>query len=141
MIAAAIQPREKDMAATHVYAGAAKSMGGTLGGIFRQEAGADRWEHLTNGLPEGAEVHAITVHPESPDVVYIGSTKGAYRSTNRGARWEKLNLPEDADIWSVCINPKDPRIVYTGATPPAVYRSDDSGDTWRKTANPGLPDR
>jgi photosystem II stability/assembly factor-like uncharacterized protein len=141
MIAAAIQPREKDMAATHVYAGAAKSMGGTLGGIFRQEAGADRWEHLTNGLPEGAEVHAITVHPESPDVVYIGSTKGAYRSTNRGARWEKLNLPEDADIWSVCINPKDPRIVYAGATPPAVYRSDDSGDTWRKTADPGLPDR
>jgi photosystem II stability/assembly factor-like uncharacterized protein len=141
MITPAIQPREEDMAATHVYAGAAKSMGGTLGGIFRQEAGANRWDHLTNGLPEGAEVHAITVHPENPDVVYIGSTKGAYRSTSRGTRWEKLNLPEDADIWSVCINAKDPRIVYAGATPPAVYRSDDGGDTWRKTADPGLPDR
>jgi len=50
MIAAAIQPREENMAATHVYAGAARSMGGTLGGIFRQAAGDDRWEHLTNGV-------------------------------------------------------------------------------------------
>ena len=101
------------MAATHVYAGAARSMGGTLGGIFRQSVGDDRWENLTNGVPEGAEVHAITVHPENPDVVYIGTTKGTYRSTNRGTRWEKLNLPDpDADIWSVCIHPKNPRTIY-----------------------------
>src|SRR5712671_2960732 len=142
MIAAAIQPREENMAATHVYAGAARSMGGTLGGIFRQTVGDNGWEHLTNGVPEGAEVHAITVHPENPDVVYIGTTKGTYRSTNRGTRWEKLNLPDlDADIWSVCIHPKNPRTIYAGATPPGVYRSDDGGDTWRKMADPGLPDR
>jgi len=142
MIAAAIQPREENMAATHVYAGAARSMGGTLGGIFRQAVGDNGWEHLTNGVPEGAEVHAITVHPENPDVVYIGTTKGTYRSTNRGTRWEKLNLPDpDADIWSVCIHPKNPRTIYAGATPPGVYRSDDGGDTWRKMADPGLPDR
>ena len=54
-------------------------------------------------------------------------------------RWEKLSLPgKDADIWSVCIHPKNPRIVYAGATPPGVYRSEDGGDTWRKTADPGL---
>jgi photosystem II stability/assembly factor-like uncharacterized protein len=129
------------MATTHVYAGTARSMGATAGGIFRQEAGDNRWEHLTNGLPEDADVHAITVHPENPDVVYVGSTKGAYRSTNRGNSWERMRLPEDADIWSVCIHPKNPRIVYAGATPPGVYRSDDGGDTWRKMADPGLPDR
>ena len=129
------------MAATSVYAGAARSMGGTLGGVFRQTVGDDKWEHLTNGLPEGTEVHAITVHPENLDTVYIGTTKGAYRSSNRGAHWQRLNLPEDADIWSVCLHPKNPRIVYAGATPPAVYRSDDGGDSWRKTADPDLPDR
>src|SRR6266516_4018213 len=88
------------MAATHVYAGAARSMGGTLGGVFRQAVGDDRWEHLTNGLPGEADVHAITVHPNNPDVVYVGSTKGAYRSNNRGSSWEQLRLPDgDADIW------------------------------------------
>ena len=106
------------MASTHVYAGTARSMGATAGGIFRQAAGDNRWEHLINGVPEDADVHAITVHPENPDVVYVGSTKGAYRSTNRGNTWERLRLPEDADIWSVCIHPKNPRVVYAGATPP-----------------------
>ena len=44
------------MAATsHVYAGAARSMGGTLGGVFRQEVGGDSWERLTNGLPDEAD--------------------------------------------------------------------------------------
>ncbi len=129
------------MAATNVYAGAAASMGGTMGGVFRQAAGDGGWQRLSNGLAEGAEVHAITVHPEHPETVYLGTTKGAYRSTNRGDRWERLNLPGDADIWSICIHPKNPRVIYAGATPPAVYRSDDGGDTWQKTAEPGLPDR
>jgi photosystem II stability/assembly factor-like uncharacterized protein len=141
MIPGAIQAREDLMAATtHVYAGAARSMEGTFGGVFRQAVGDDRWEHLTNGLPEETEVHAITVHPENADVVYIGTTKGTFRSSNRGSRWEKLNLPDkDADIWSVCVHPKNPRILYAGATPPVVYRSEDGGDTWRKMADPGLP--
>ncbi len=129
------------MASTHVYAGTARSMGATAGGIFRQAVGDNRWEHLTNGLPDEADVHAITVHPENPDVVYVGSTKGAYRSSDRGNSWERLRLPDQADIWSICIHPKNPRIVYAGATPPGVYRSDDGGDTWRKMADPGLPDR
>ena len=58
------------MAATNVYAGAAQSMGGTMGGVFRQTVGDGGWQRLANGLPEGAEVHAITVHPEHPDTVY-----------------------------------------------------------------------
>src|SRR6516164_6542618 len=99
MIAAAIQAWEEDMAATHVYAGTARSMGATMGGVFRQAAGEARWEHLTNGFPD------------------------------------------EADVWSVCVNPKNPRIVYAGASPPGVYRSDDGGNTWLKTADPGLPDR
>jgi photosystem II stability/assembly factor-like uncharacterized protein len=141
MILAGFHPREEIMAATNVYAGAAQSMGGTMGGVFRQTVGDGGWRRLANGLPEGAEVHAITVHPEHPDTVYIGTTKGSFRSTNRGDRWERLSLPGDPDIWSICIHPKNPRIIYAGATPPAVYRSDDGGDTWRKTADPGLPDR
>jgi len=130
------------MAATHVYVGATKSMEGTQGGIFRQTVGEDRFEHLSSGLPAEAGIHAITVHPENPDVVYIGTTKGAYRSTNRGNSWEQLRLPDgEADIWSVAVHPKNARILYAGVSPPGVYRSEDGGDTCRKMADPGLPDR
>ncbi|HEY4044665.1 MAG TPA: hypothetical protein VGM32_22870, partial [Rhodopila sp.] len=129
------------MAATTVYAGAARSMEGMTGGIYRQTVGNGGWQRLSSGLPEDAQVHAITVHPEHSDTVYLGTTKGAFRSTNRGDRWERLNLPDEADIWSICIHPKNPRVLYAGASPPGVYRSDDGGDTWRKTGDPGLPDR
>ena len=127
---------------SHVYAGAARSLGGTLGGVFRQAAGETEWRHLTGGLPEDTEVHAVTVHPQEPDVVYIGSTHGVFRSSNRGERWERLGFPGEApDVWSVLVHPKNPRVLYAGATPVAVYRSDDGGDHWKKLADPRLPDR
>src|SRR5438270_864392 len=128
------------MASTHVYAGTARSMGATAGGIFRQAVGDNRWEHLTNGVPEDANVHAITVHPENPDVVYVGSTKGAYRSTNRDNTREPPPLPADADIWPGRTPQKNPRVMYAGATPPGVYRRNHGADTWRKMADQGLPD-
>src|SRR5260370_37816182 len=76
----------------HVYAGAVRSAEGGRGGVFRQAVGpmgADRrWEALDNGLPDGADVHAITVHPEETDTVFVATTKGAFRSTNRGDKRE-----------------------------------------------------
>jgi photosystem II stability/assembly factor-like uncharacterized protein len=128
--------------ATHVYAGAASSMEGTFGGIFRQAAGEDRWQRLTNGLPEGTEVHAVTLHPTNPETVYLGATTGGYRSTNRGDRWERMRFPGgDPDVWSILVHPKNPKRLYAGASPIAVFRSDDGGDNWRALADPGLPNR
>ena len=73
---------------THVYVGVAGTVGmshsGNLAGVFRQAAGDNRWEKLGGGLPEDAEVHAVTVHPTDHDTLYVGSTKGIFRSTNRG---------------------------------------------------------
>jgi photosystem II stability/assembly factor-like uncharacterized protein len=131
---------------THIYAGVAATVGmehkGTLGGIFRQEVGSGKWEQLKNGLPEGAEVHAITVHPTDSNTIFVGSTKGIYRSKNRGDSFEHLKVEGgDPDIWSILIHPKDPNRLYAGATPTAVYRSDDGGNSWKKMADPALPDR
>lgn len=127
---------------SHVYAGAVRSMDGGRGGIFRQAAGDQQWAALTSGLPDGIAVHAITVHPADPDVVFIGTTKGGYRSINRGDRWERLALPDpEADVWSITIDPTDRRTIYAGVGPIRVYRSDDGGDHWKKLPDPGLPDR
>jgi hypothetical protein len=65
---------------SYVYAGTVRSAAGGSGGIFRETAGDQRWEALTNGLPDETQVHAITVHPANPEVVFIGTTKGAFRS-------------------------------------------------------------
>jgi photosystem II stability/assembly factor-like uncharacterized protein len=131
---------------THVYAGVAGTVGmshsGNLAGVFRQALGGGKWERLGGGLPEDAEVHAITVPSGDSDTVLVGSTKGLFRSANRGGKFERLPLPEaEADIWSVLVHPKDPRRIYAGASPIVVYRSDDGGDHWKKLADPGLPNR
>jgi photosystem II stability/assembly factor-like uncharacterized protein len=126
----------------YVYAGAVKSMEGGRPGVFRQAIGGEAWEALSEGLPGDAEVHAITVHPDDPNIVFVATTKGAYRSTDQGAHWRRVALPDDnTDIWSVAIHPKDRKTIYAGYGPVGVYRSDDGGERWTKLPDPGLPDR
>ena len=60
----------------HVYVGAVRSAAGGKGGVFRHAAGSRRWDALTDGIPDGAEVHAITVHPEDTETVFAATTKG-----------------------------------------------------------------
>src|SRR5262245_59196149 len=121
---------------TYVYAGAAAASAGTYGGIYRRAAGGDRWDAPTKGLPERPQVQAITVHPDDPAVVYLGTHDGPYRSADHGATWERLDFPrEGGQVWSIQVDPRDPRRLYLGASPVGVYRSDDGGDHWRR-----LPD-
>jgi hypothetical protein len=71
---------------SHVYAGAVRSVEGGRGGVFRQAAGEERWEALTEGLPDETEVHAITVHPDDPD----------FSTGDNGESWAESRLPEGA---------------------------------------------
>src|SRR5260370_35537770 len=103
---------------TNLYAGVAATVGmehsGTLGGIFRQEAGGGKWEQLKSGLAEGAEGHAITGPPSDPDTVFVASTKGIYRSASRGGRVHELALPGGAaDSWWLLVHPKAPPPRYS----------------------------
>jgi photosystem II stability/assembly factor-like uncharacterized protein len=128
-------------ATSHVYVGAARASSGMKGGIFRQTVGDDRWTQLTNGLPEVTQVQAIVVHPTNPDVVYLGTRSGPYRSADRGLRWERLDFPEGTEVWSILVHPSNPRILYAGTSPVGVYRSDDAGDSWRRLPNAVQPER
>ncbi len=123
---------------SHVYVGAAARIPGSLGGIFRQTVGSDQWELLDKGLPERADVQAITIHPTDANVIFAGSQNGPYRSKDGGGSWEKLSFPDEGlEVWSILIHPRDPRTIYLGTSPVAVYRSDNGGDSWRKPGSPG----
>ncbi len=126
------------MAETFVYAGAAATKDGGAGGLFRRSAEGGDWQHVFTQ----ADVHAITVHPKDPDIVFIGTKDGPYRSSDHGTRWERADFPDrDMQVWSLHIDRRDPRTVYAGGSPVAVYRSDDGGEHFKRMPDPGLPDR
>ncbi len=128
--------------ASYVYVGAARWMGGELGGIFRQAVGDRQWERLTTGLPDDLHVQAITILPDDPQTVYLGTSDGPYRSTDAGAHWERLGFPDrGVSVWSIQPHPNDPRTLLAGTAPVAIYRSEDGGDNWRRLSEPQLPER
>ena len=119
--------------------------GGTTGGIYRSEDGAMTWKKKNNGLIPESElmasmalgVNAIEIDHVNPDVVYAGTTKGLYRTTNRGESWDRIgqSIPEPF-ISSIVLHPSDPSVIYVGG-PGGVWKSGDGGKTWT-AKNEGL---
>ena len=78
--------------------------------------------------------HAPPGHqPARPEVVVLGcDMTGAYITADGGASWRMFNLGSVPTAFA--FDPSRPQTLYAGAA--AVYRSDDSGRTWRMV----LPD-
>ena len=126
-----------DQRATRVYAGAGHwvSRDGArhAGGLFRRVVGNAGWEPLTAGLPPNVEARAFAVHPWDPDVLYVGTQDGPYRTADGGTRWERLGFPDrGAVVWSLAFHPTRANVMYAGVAPIAIYRSEDGGDTWHR---------
>src|SRR5688500_20395225 len=126
---------------SRVFVAAGQFTAGSRGGILRR-VGDGGWESLTRGLPDPVQVMAITVHPERPDTIYIGTQDGPFRSTDGGQYWQRLAFPESGlQVWSILVHPGDSRRLYAGTSPLGVFRSDDGGDTWPRLPNAGQPQR
>jgi photosystem II stability/assembly factor-like uncharacterized protein len=119
--------------------------GGTTGGIYRSEDGAMTWKKINNGLIPETElmasmalgVNAIEIDRLNPDVVYAGTTKGIFRTTNKGELWQRIGMSvANSFVSSIVIHPADPSTLYIGG-PAGVWKSIDSGQSWQ-AMNKGL---
>lgn len=118
---------------------------GTTGGIYRSDDAAMSWKKINNGLIPEKElmasmalgVNAIEIDPVNPDIVYAGTTKGLFRTADKGDRWERIGqtLP-DPFVSSIVIHPTEPSLLYVGG-PGGVWKSADGGKTWQ-AVNRGL---
>ena len=101
--------------------------GGDFGGaLYRKEAGGDSWQRLTeSGLPPDPTARAIAIHPQNPDMVYVGTQRGVYVSNDRGDHWHRADMAEGRVVWSIVFHPDNPRVMYLGTEGSEVYRSDD----------------
>ncbi len=89
-------------------------------------------------------VTKVAVHPTNPDIVFVATSDGLYKSTNAtsaSASWQLVLTeneppanwssnwldPEVPGIWAVQFSPNDPNTVY--ASGQNVYRSTSSGNS------------
>ena len=126
---------------SNVYAGVAGYVGradqkGTVG-VFTRPAETGRWEHVL----ADHEAYTVNVHPTDPNVVFAGTADGVYRSTDRGKTFRRTNFPDKVQIWSFLVDANDRKLIYAGGSPISLYRSEDTGETWHKLPDPGMPDR
>ena len=119
---------------SYVYAGLAGETGPgrvVQSGLYRMAEGSGEWELLTNGLPGAPAIRAIAIHSQQPELVYVGTQEGPYRSTDYGDHWEKVNMPDHGlPVWSLLFHPHDTKLMYAGYENCEIYRSEDGGDTW-----------
>jgi len=119
---------------TYMYVGAEAS------GLYRKEAGDHQWQELTNGMPPSPQVRAIAIHPHHPELVFVGTQRGVYRSQDGGDHWERMNLPEGRVVWSLTFHPHNPQVMFLGTEGSEVYRSDDGGANWQYLSTIVNPD-
>ena len=130
-------------------------------GVYKSTDAGKTWTHL--GLEDTQQISRIRIHPTNPDIVFVaaqgainGSTKerGVYKSTDGGKTWKNvlyvndmtgavelsmdMNYPEVlyAAMWH---HKREPWVVMSGGEGSGLYKSTDSGETWKKI-HKGLPE-
>lgn len=63
--------------------------------IYRTSDYGKTWTPITNGVPDGAFVHAVREDPRRSGLLFAGTERGVYVSFNDGDEWQslQLNLP------------------------------------------------
>lgn len=83
-------------------------------------------------------VFTIALNPSNPDIMYIATMKGVYKSRDSGETWEYRSQGlGDAHVLSLAIDPSSASTVYAGTFGDAIYRTQDGGQQWYP-ANVGL---
>lgn len=129
-------------------------------GIYRSEDGGKSWKNM--GLQHSDHIGGIVIDPMNSDVVYAaaygsyhneGGDRGVYKTTDAGKTWRRVLFVSDYTGFSeIHMDPRYRNILYavahqrqskgyitvSGGDESGIYRSLDSGATWKKMAG-GLP--
>jgi len=86
------------------------------------------------------DVHSITVHPSSPDLVTAATGGGLYRSADGGRSWQSIYQCYIRAVW---VDPADARHLIAGPADGVsrngrIEESYDGGQTWQIAAD-GMP--
>jgi photosystem II stability/assembly factor-like uncharacterized protein len=104
---------------------------GTLSGAFFSSDAGRNWARV--GGKELQKAESVAIDPMDPRVLYVGTWRLGYRSTDSGKTWTLMNtgMPLDSDVFSIAVHPQNPSVVYSSACS-GVYRSTNQGRSWKR---------
>ncbi len=100
------------------------------GGFFKTTDGGRTWREAEQLKGDG--IHALTQSAKNPDLLFAGTNRGVWRSSDAGDRWEQLNTsatPGLINVESLAVDPRDSNVIYAG-TWYLPYKTTDGGQTW-----------
>lgn len=119
-----------------------------MGGAYRWDVGLHRWTPLQDGSAVSSYmgIESLAADPVNPNVVYLaagmyfGGEAAIWRSIDRGASWRITPVPfrmggnEDGRGLGerLAVDPNRTSTLYFGSRHDGLWRSDDSGASWRK---------
>lgn len=131
-------------------------------GVYMSIDGGKSWTYM--GLEETRVIHRIIVHPENPDIVYVGAQgsawgdsehRGLYKTNDGGESWEKILYNNDrTGIADLVMDPSNPNKMFaamwefrrwpwffeSGGEGSGLYMTLDGGENWEElTHEDGLP--
>ena len=115
--------------------------GGPESAVYKSVDGGENWEKIMKGLPS---VHiggmGLAISPANPEYIYLTveaalEKGGFFRSTNRGASWNKMSDKYSSGQYynEIFCDPKDPDKVFIIDTRTEVTL--DGGKTWKRISN------
>lgn len=115
--------------------------GGPESAVYKSYDAGETWEKIMSGLPSvDIGGMGMDISPVNPDVLYIimeaaESSGGFFRSTNRGATWEKMSAHTEAGQYynEIYCDPKNVDKVYSVET--VSKFTSDAGKTWTVIGN------
>jgi photosystem II stability/assembly factor-like uncharacterized protein len=86
------------------------------------------WQRLPLSV-EGGAITALAMDPTDSAVLYAGTKRGLFKSTDGAGSWKQLSV--EPGISMIAVDSRSPSTVYTISTDYALYKSLDSGATWK----------
>lgn len=113
--------------------------GGPESAIYKTTDGGETWTESNSGLPKGKMGRiGLAISPADVNVVYAiieaeGDKFGFYRSTNKGASWEKRSKYKTSGNYyqEIYCDPLDVDKVFSMST--WLHHTEDGGKTFKKT--------
>jgi photosystem II stability/assembly factor-like uncharacterized protein len=105
---------------------------GTIGeGLWRSLDGGETFARTCEGMFVECHVRALAVHPRDDRILYLGSERGLFRTSNGADHWSRVESPLNGQqIWSILLLPAAPEVILVGTCPSRLYRSADGDGSW-----------